>query len=1039
MIRRTPLILCVLALIAFSFHILTRPVPGFSSSALAGYAGLDPFRLLSTPLWGALIQASTVLTFLPISLAAVALQVLCAAVSVYLLARILMDLPYRELLEDSSRGMKDDSAARAVAAVLAALFLCASSSAQAFYLMPQPDALALPLLLAAWWAFQRYYLHNQLGALYLCAALLSVGAIESATIAIAAPLFAAFAFVVLAVRRQLNVRTVTASVACSLAGVFVLLAALALYYWSDVAAWREVKSFQDVFTLFRAEYMAAGPRAIPRQGWLVIFLLALLPLPAVFSRGIQVKSDQASEIGLSLLRFAVLPGLALVILFELPGAPNRVAQTEMALLTPYAAAALWFGRLMGIAFIWLGYPQRRRSLGSPPAQIRPVALAPVVLAVAAILYAGWQNAPRSVRANAVAFAALTDRVLESATEGGWIVSDGAFDDAIRIAARDGRRDVRLLNAGALTSPAYLRFLQARHDFADPEWVLAVGADTMLRDWISREESAGRPPVLLTIYPPPLNSPSRIRREGLYARIVREPGPDADELKRALEGIQRDTDLPPLKGPLSMGLARIRAWTVSAGARWSNEIGVDLFAAGETNAAKEAFEWALSLQPDHLAARINLTELRRLAGESVPEEDIEAIRRGMAGYPQGAMMVAIRSQYGRTILKEAAALESAEWAALGYPGRALELAREQATVADSPAARLSETLRAAAMGDVEGVREELEKQLAENPQSLPHLRALLRIQTREGRFAEASHTLERFKASGAATNDVALEAARLMLAQQKWEEAARSAEEVLKRDPLNPEAALLRALALASGRRLEEWRAAMAVLEQASSVYVPGLLYLAESAMNNRDRAAALRYLERAHAVQPGARLPLELLLSVELPVREPEDIEARARSLLAIDPENPLGWYAIAIAMTKRSRWLLAADAFARAAERGKAPQIFNDWAWTLRELGRLEEALEKTEQACRIAPQEPILWATRGRIAADLGRHDLAIESFERTRSLAPRVANELLEALEQSYLAVGNSNAAARVRAELDERQAFLTSREVRAAEEKPSAPAP
>lgn len=1028
-LKRIPLILALAAGIFLTTHILYAPVPGPSAAAISGYAGLQPFRPLTAPIWGALIQALARLPGLSLAAAAAALHVLIGLITVYWMARILTDLPYRELQQDSVRGIKDDALPRAVAAVAAAFFLVATTAFQAAFLIPHAEALGLPLLLMAWHAFQQYHTQNRLPALYRCAALLAVGAVESATVAIAAPLFAVYAFFILGVRRQFAPRVVAISVACGLLGVIALIAAVSLYYSSPVAEWREVARWRDAFDLFRREYMAAGPRAVPRQGWLVIFLFALLPIPFVFSRRFQQREEEATEFGMTLLRFVMLPAIAMIVLFDLPTAPMRVAQSESALLTPYAAVALWFGRLAGIVFAWLQYPPRARGPKTfQEVWQRPLALALLVLLAVTSSAAWWKNRPVAQRENALALARLVDETLAAASDGGWVVTDGGLDPAIQVRARDRGARVRALNWGALGSVAYQRFLHGAQGFPDPDWIAAVGIEPVLTDWFEGEIGAGRSPVGAVAREPPLPDGIEWLPVGVVVKAQPAAPVSVDLLESALEALRRYLKLPPLKPSLSLGLARQRDWLARVGARWSNEIGVDLFGAGAYDAARSAFEQALLFYPDHLAALINLRETRIVLGETPDDASLAKIQRQWRTLPAGAALRMLRAQFGRIVSPNAARAESAEWIAYGFTDRALKQARGGAVPADDAAARLVRAFLLAEQGEIANAAGEVEHVLQENADAIPHRLVLMRMRVAEGRFEEARELLEDLRKRGLPESEVEIETARILLAERRVDEALSIARTRLKREPLHPEAALMQALALGAAGREAEWRDALAVLEQASGRYPRGLLYLAEMSLLNRDRAAAVRYLERAHAVQPGARVPLETLLELELSGAAPEAIERRARALLAIDPQHPLAWYGVGVSMARRNRWELAVEAFEKSNARQPSHRMLNDWAWALHQLGRSDLALEKSGAACALQPGIAFLWSTRGKIAYDAGRYAEAAESFERALAIG-RPDVRVQAALWQTYLALNDVEAAARVRAELDARSAFMTESEVRA----------
>lgn len=1013
--------LAVFSLIYTLASVSFNAVPSPAASAVTGYAGLNPFRPITTPLWGLLIQLLSHFPGLSLAAIAATLHALIGAISLAILARILLECPYRELLSQGTRHIADDRPARIVAAVAATIFLASSAAFQTHAFLPQPDALGLPFLAAAWLFFQRYILENKTKWVLCCAAALSIGAVESASVALAAPVFAIIAVVVLAVRRQFTPRFVARVALTSLLGLGIALIALGLYFNSDVAQWREAKRFADVTRVFRQEYMAAGPKAIPRQGWLIILLFAFAPLPLVFSRNIQQSGNARDEWGISILRAIVLPLLALLILFELPGAPLRIAQTEMPLLTPYAATALWFGRLAGLLFLFLQYPPRRTGERiRPPARLRTPAVAFLTLLTLVIGTSFILNFPRGLRQWARQLNRLAKDALTQSAGGGWLLTDGALDQAIQLLAE---REVPLLNLNALRSRAYQRFLHLEYGFPPVEWFSAVGADVVLTDFIRAQTATGRPPVALSTLEPSAPGGFQWKFSGLFQTLTRvEESSSVEESKKALTSLEPLAQLPPLKKGASLGLARYADWLKTLAARAANEMGVDLYRAGAPDDARRAFELALAFSPDHLSALLNLRECRKMAGEGENEEErqrIQQLVRAMAGSP-----IAIRAAFGRLIGSEAAIAETAQWLMLGFDRRALE-SGVGAGMDPGIDSRAYDIMRLISKGEIPAARNLLEDELEKNPQSIPLLRLLFRLNLAMKQFAEAQSALERLRKAGFPKKEWNLESARLAVYERKLDRAFELVDAHLRQDPASPEALLLRTIALAAAGREEEWRKSLPELQRASANYPEGLQYLASQALANRDTRAAEFFFERLSMIQPGARYPLEVLLKLALAGEDPEKIEARARALLALDPDDALGWYGVGVALGRKGNWELAADAFEKSHTLHPTAAALNDWAWALHSLGRPQEAFNKAKEACAIKPDDAVLWATYGKIAFDNGQLEVAAEAFERSRKLA-RSDTALLLTLLESYVKLGDATRAHSVRADLIERIPSMTDSE-------------
>lgn len=123
-----------------------------------------------------------------------------------------------------------------------------------------------------------------------------------------------------------------------------------------------------------------------------------------------------------------------------------------------------------------------------------------------------------------------------------------------------------------------------------------------------------------------------------------------------------------------------------------------------------------------------------------------------------------------------------------------------------------------------------------------------------------------------------------------------------------------------------------------------------------------------------------------------EEALASYNRAVEIAPSSRRAWMDKAKGLSELHRFEDANAAYERAAElSGPDPMptteanLFNSWGVSLRLQGRLAEALERTDRALEISPDDALAWANRARVLIELGQYDDAVASCDRALSLAP------------------------------------------------------
>ena len=679
-LRLLPWLLAAAALVAY-WLTLNRWVSQPNLAAVAKVSGWMWQPELVNPL---LFLVTYPFRWLPATQIPIALNVLsaaCAAVTLGLLARSVALLPHDRTDAQRRRERSDFSFLTIGSAWLPPVLAVAVCGLQLTFWEYATNFTGemFDLLLFAFviWLLLEYRLDERAGRLYLAAAVYGAGMVEDWAMVGFLPVFMA-AIIWIRGLNFFKLRFLQWMMLCGLAGMSL---ALLLPTCAAVSGripgalwWLALRSsLAPQYNVLRLYFLSC---IHPQQyfEFLSLLLAYLMPLFVLAIRW-QSSFGDSSRMGMALASFmfhvvhAVILFICVWLMFDPPFSPREKGFGP----TFYYLIALSAGYYVGYFLLVFGKKAFSRSQPPPPAPLQflnPFIVTGVfVLAALAIVGLFYKNAPlvRGVNDSTLSqYASFLEENLPRG--GGYLLSDDPRHLFLVQAAlaHDGRaKEFVPLDTESLVVPAYHRFLHREFPQKWPELVSAtqnnalnplglIGVLNLLsktNELYYLHPSFGyyfeqfylephgsvyklKPLPDETLLPPPLDQNQIAENEAFWSRVEADAFP-------AIE--QEITSVNP-RTSRTLGqrlLARLHVVreqnpnAIIAGAFYSRDLdfwGVQLQRAGKLEEAADCFETAQKLNPDNIAAQINLRFNQDLrAGRTAPVDPSKVTRDQFGNY------------------------------------------------------------------------------------------------------------------------------------------------------------------------------------------------------------------------------------------------------------------------------------------------------------------------------------------------------------------------------------------------------------------------
>ncbi len=736
-------------------------------------------------------------------------------------------------------------------------------------------------------------------------------------------------------------------------------------------------------------------RGLPREGWLIILFLTAMPWLTSFLLARRALNGEP-QWGFYFLHI-VFTGIVLIVALNVGPAPWHLYGPGRPQVTAYILVAWLAGY---VAAYWYMLPLALPSMnadGAPNPLKRGASVVAAALAVLLVLVLPFRNFKEADIRVSRHVARYVDGILASLADRSWLVTDGVLDNHLAIAAHEKRKPLTIINPNYMEDPIYANYIASL--FEDPRLksMAHMGVHPFLQQWLTTDPDVANKVAIMAnpdlwllagMVPIPhgavfLGSKST---DDLDTRSLIDMN-----LKFWAEMVPELTSLREKQGML----ANFAGYALFRLGRVANDLGVLMQDLDQQSDAYMAYSRAREIDPANASALLNLSGLIHLGFEVDDSTQIrKALSAIVADWERKPTLGSLSQTYGYVFNPESFGELGWAWALSG--NRTMSIASlEKATALAGPQPSRAKSFLADMYMEQdrdEDSAEIYQEMLAQNPQNTSILLRLCRLSARQGDMPEAESYLRRAADAGAAKSSVALESAVLRTMTGNFADARLILETAVADDPgLTTVWAMLSDILILMDdiEPLQECRIQLAKKPDPD---FPVSVALAQIDHRLGNTASARKYYEQALRQRPSTLQVIERLLAIDISEGDSQSVQTRLKQIFNIDPDNASANYVLGTLQAEGGQYVLAENTLLRSIAVAKTPDALNSLAWTLRELGRLQEAMRYSLESLKLDRQSAPAWDTLGVIFTDLGRFDNAEKCFDSARKFGGDIPEIIL-----------------------------------------------
>ncbi len=1011
-----------LVAVIYLLTLSTGVFPGQSASLMATYTGVEPMVAPIHPIWGAIVGA---IGRVGSGGAGAALRLNLFSFAIATCSVAMLYALFSQLVYGVFDSQKVAPSVASKATVFGATFAAAAMAFSVPFWITATrlhfQVFDLFLLLVLAHLLLLYIRTKALVLFLLFSLLLGASIVECAPIALFAPLFALYTLRSWIRDDDLKGYRLFLGILFTLAGLSLYFLAAHNFFTHEDISLRGYGSYWDVVRQMLKDQVHIFKESIPDIGWL--FPVAFVVIPwlaslAIAPRALNETRDWSFiffHIALSVVVVATVTNTGISRWGqELARLREGQAAGELAGILPvflYAMTAMVAGYAVSY---WYVIVANRVNILKQLADLPNVKfsvwsgyifgwLVAVIVLLAALINGQEASGKRGDFADACA-----RELLANLKGRPWLVTDGMFDNHLRLEAARIGQPLKLIALQRNDNPVYIRQLKKMIE-SDPEFrpsdrirlqnSAELGVMTFVQDWLESDSNIvdriaimSAPDMLVgagySVAPNyfcfiGVRDIETLREEPILAKY--------DEFwKRMRKTLAKSRGR---NDPIAQYRADVRRQVGFV----ANNAGVLLEDLGRDEEAYQVYGIVRQIDSDNISALLNRVEmLHRKEKEgfhAADKADVEKELRDFVSKMKHRLPIwSLSRSFGYVRSPILFAQLGWTWALSGQPGMALAGMKRAEDVATTTASR---TRVREAMADILLRQNEDERSesiysdiLAEDPDNQRALLSMSRIEARRGSFDKAREWLSKAKTAGADNGAVALESAALDLAANKPEAARITLTEITELQPRNLQALGMLAVAVIQMRDFEEVeKRILPKMESVAGTPDDYLIHITRGQLayaKGKDfHKQARDSFERASTLRPGLPVLQEWVLRLDFMLVDKEAAEQHARQLLRIDRENGFANYIMGSLMLERGRSDVAEDYLRRSVSSGRSPEALNDLAELLRKTGNYKEAEERARDAIDLAPDFYVTYDTLGGVLAATDRLSEAEQAYNKALEL--------------------------------------------------------
>ncbi|MGI5868597.1 MAG: tetratricopeptide repeat protein [Kiritimatiellia bacterium] len=1003
------LIALVVAVAAFAAYLTTLSsgvLPGNPASTLFNMAGDEANLIVRHVVWRKLIGLAVHAGGANLVLV---VNTLCATISalavgfMYLVAATLIDLMldgehWRSIHGEQAR--RDSAAMSVTAGVFAAVTLAFCPPYWVAATQPYIDSFYLLWLLASIFLALRFVATRKIGLLWGFCILYGAGMAQTSCFVAFAPLLYLFILFNLWSTNRLTGRVLGRIVLLTLLSGMLLLVNAWEFHGTEGYELLRINGYFGVVKRLGREILSGIFGSLPRAGWMILLGMTVAPCLAILMTGRRALNGER-DWSFYVLHLVVL-GVTLAVILDTRVSPWQLYRKDSLQIVPYAMTALTFGYLMAYLHAQTLILFPRETNGAPNRLPQAIRYGAVLLAAAlgvSTIVTSRQDADHKRMRFVWMYADYLLNNLEGRT---WLLTNGVFDDMVKIRARELGIPVNMLNL----SQANNRIAQTRvknklksirlRNTAD------IGLFPLVQEWITGEKDVASQ-LGLCLHPDLWNFgdyevyPNGLAFFGADPVQMKEiaqrdlVAPYLDMMEAFEPALKRIDDKDSYRNRFYQQLVKGQVSIVG------NNLGFLLETFDRKEDAFTIYSRVHDFDPDNISALLNFATM--IQGGMHPElkdkawADLEAFQQKLKA-PLDVW--ALSRTFGYVSSPEAFAKLGWSWAMSGQKNLALKsLTRALKDLKPENRGKLRTVMADVYMhsNDHEASERLYHEILAEDPGDHHALIGLVRISVMNGDTEKAQKYLAQAKTAGVPRQRLLYETAGLELVAGEIDRARIIAQELIEIDPNNAEAHIVMSVIAsqlyldaktteAAEAALESLRKSAADLERVAgkddfrTLFVKGRMHL-----TTRNYTEARECFKAALKCAPNPNIVplLDRILATDHALVDKDAALKTAREILHRAPRHGFANYILGSLALEREEHASAEDYLEIALE--AAPDsilVLNDLAVAKLKLNKLDEAETIIRRSFKTDNQIYAAWDTLGEILLAKGQVDAAGEAFD-------------------------------------------------------------